>query len=105
MLAQIQKAKPDIVCISALPPFAIPAVQDLNTKMRGQAPEQKIIVGLCHFSDDPAQPVRRLGLKESASAFTMLAEVIRGIQQPSISNAPSNERPNGHQLRQMTRPH
>jgi predicted PurR-regulated permease PerM len=94
MLAQIPNYKPDIVCISALPPFAIPTVRDLYTKMRGQAPEQKIIVGLWHFSGDPAQLVRRLGLKEGASAFTTLTEIIQEIQRLSTPNAPPNERSN-----------
>jgi predicted PurR-regulated permease PerM len=94
MLAQISRNKPDIVCISALPPFAIPAARDLYTKIREQNPGQKIAVGLWHFSGDPAQLVRRLGLKEGASAFTTLAEVIQEIQELSTPNAPLNETPN-----------
>jgi hypothetical protein len=66
----------------------------LYTKIREQNPGQKIAVGLWHFSGDPAQLVRRLGLKEGASAFTTLAEVIQEIQELSTPNAPLNETPN-----------
>ena len=94
MLAKISRNKPDVVCISALPPFAIPAARDLYTKIREQNPDQKIVVGLWHFSGDAAQLVRRLGLKKGASAFTTLAEIVQEIQELSTPNAPPNGPPN-----------
>src|SRR6201981_1682685 len=76
MLAQIPRQKPDIVCISALPPFAIPAVRALYGRMQGQNPNQKIIVGLWHFSGDSTKLGRRLALKDDSSVFTTLGAVV-----------------------------
>ena len=87
MLAQIPKLKPDIVCISALPPFAIPAVRALYGRMHGQNPNQKIIVGLWHFSGDSTKLARRLALKDDSRAFTTLAEVIHEAQEMSAMPA------------------
>jgi len=87
MLAQIPKQKPDIVCISALPPFAIPAVRALYGRMHGQNPNQKIIVGLWHFSGDSTKLARRLALKDDSRAFTTLAEVIHEAQETSAMPA------------------
>ena len=84
MLAQIPKEKPDLVCISALPPFAIPAVRGLYGRMHGQNPNQQITVGLWHFSGDATKLGRRLALKDDAHVFTTLAELIREVQKMSL---------------------
>ena len=83
MIAQISRAKPDVVCISALPPFAIPAVRALYGRMHGQNPNQKVLVGLWHFSGDSTKLGRRLALKEDSRAFTTLAELVREVQEMS----------------------
>ena len=83
MIAQISREKPDIVCISALPPFAIPAVRALYGRMHAQNPNQKILVGLWHFSGDSTKLGRRLALKEDSRAFTTLAELVHEVQEMS----------------------
>jgi hypothetical protein len=83
MLAQIPKEKPDIVCISALPPFAIPAVRALYARMHAQNPDPKILVGLWHFSGDSTKLSQRLALKDDSRAFTTLAELVHEVQEMS----------------------
>lgn len=87
MLAQIARQKPDIVCISALPPFAIPAVRALYGRMQGQNPKQKVIVGLWHFSGDSTKLARRLALKDDARVFTTLGELVHEVQEMSATPA------------------
>lgn len=83
MIARILREKPDVVCISALPPFAIPAVRALYGRMNAQNPKQKVLVGLWHFSGDSTKLGRRLALKEDSRAFTTLAELVREVQEMS----------------------
>jgi hypothetical protein len=85
MLAQIPRQKPDIVCISALPPFAIPPVRALYGRMYAQNPHQKILVGLWHFSGDSTKLGRRLALKDDSRAFTTLAELVHEVQEMSAT--------------------
>jgi predicted PurR-regulated permease PerM len=80
ILAQVKDEKPDVVCISALPPFAIPHARTLYAKLRAQDSKLRIVVGLWNFSDDPSKVSRRLGLSEGARAFTTLAEVRRALE-------------------------
>jgi len=80
MLAQVKDEKPDVVCISALPPFAIPHARSLYAKLRAQDSKLRILVGLWHFSDDAAKVSRRLGLSEGSRAFTTLAELRQELQ-------------------------
>lgn len=89
MLAQVKSEKPDVVCISALPPFAIPYVRSLFAKLHAQNPKLQIIVGLWHFSGDPSKLSRRLGLSEGFRAFTTLAEIVGTLQgTPTPSSEP-----------------
>jgi predicted PurR-regulated permease PerM len=83
IIAQISREKPDVVCISALPPFAIPAVRALYGRMQAQNPKQKVLVGLWHFSGDSTKLGRRLALKDDSRAFTTLAELVHEVQEMS----------------------
>jgi len=80
MLAQVKEEKPDVVCISALPPFAIPHARSLYAKLRAQDSKLRIIVGLWNYSDDASKVSRRLGLSEGSHAFTTLAEMRQELE-------------------------
>ena len=80
MLAQVKDEKPDVVCISALPPFAIPHARSLYAKLRAQDSQLRILMGLWRSADDPAKVSRRLGLSEGSRAFTTLAELRQELQ-------------------------
>jgi predicted PurR-regulated permease PerM len=80
MLAQVKEEKPDVVCISALPPFAIPHARSLYAKLRAQDSKLRVIVGLWNLSDDPVKVHRRLGLSEGARAFTTLADLRQALE-------------------------
>jgi predicted PurR-regulated permease PerM len=82
MIAQVEKEKPDIVCISALPPFAIPHVRALYAKLRAEEPNLRIIVGLWNSSGDLRNASLRLGLTDGSHAFTKLAEFVHELQGP-----------------------
>jgi predicted PurR-regulated permease PerM len=91
MLAQIKAAQPDVVCISALPPFAVPHVRSLYTKLRAQQPELRILVGLWRFSGDPLKISRRMGLTSGSQTFSTLGEFIEELKPaPSADPVPAN---------------
>ena len=62
ILAQVKEAAPDIVCISALPPFALLHARDLYKRVRSHVPNAKIIVGLWKFSGDPIKAAARFNI-------------------------------------------
>ena len=80
MLAQVKEERPDVVCISALPPFAIPHARSLYAKLRAQDSRLRVVVGLRNFSADPLKVNRRLGLAEGSRAFTTLAELRQELE-------------------------
>ena len=78
MLAQIKEAAPDIVCISALPPFALLHARDLYKRVRANVPNAKIIVGLWKFSGDPIKAAARFNIVgDDKLAITLVQTVLQ----------------------------
>jgi predicted PurR-regulated permease PerM len=76
MLAQLKDASPDIVCISALPPFALLHARDLYRRVRSNVPNAKIIVGLWKFSGDPIKAAARFNIVGNDKLALTLAQAI-----------------------------
>jgi predicted PurR-regulated permease PerM len=76
MLAQVKEAAPDIVCISALPPFALLHARDLYKRVRSHVPNAKIIVGLWKFSGDPIKAADRFNIVGDDKLAITLAQTI-----------------------------
>jgi predicted PurR-regulated permease PerM len=79
MLLQVAEARPGIVCISALPPFALSHAGALYAKLRTQSPDLHIMVCLWQFEGDSQKAVMRLKLAESHGFFTTLPQVLEAI--------------------------
>lgn len=79
MLADVSRLNPDIVCISALPPFAISHARLLYNRLRTQAPQLKIILGLWNFTGDLRVVVSRMGMTEEGSILTSFSQVAQAI--------------------------
>lgn len=69
----------DIVCISALPPFAMLSARTLSKRLRSQFPMLKIIVGLWNFSDGGNRAAERLGKAFADTVVTTLAGAVEQI--------------------------
>ncbi|HEY6767546.1 MAG TPA: AI-2E family transporter [Candidatus Sulfotelmatobacter sp.] len=76
MLAQVKDAAPDIVCISALPPFALLHARDLYKRVRSHVPNAKIIVGLWKFSGDPIKAAARFNIVGDDKLALTLAQAV-----------------------------
>ncbi|HWZ24704.1 MAG TPA: AI-2E family transporter [Verrucomicrobiae bacterium] len=76
MLAQVNEAAPDIVCISALPPFALLHARDLYKRVHSNVPNAKIIVGLWKFSGDPIKAAARFNIVGDDKLAITLAQAV-----------------------------
>ena len=79
MLAQVKEVAPDIVCISALPPFALLHARDLYKRVRANVPNAKIIVGLWKFSGDPIKAAARFNIVGNDKLAMTLAQTVLQI--------------------------
>jgi hypothetical protein len=76
MLAQVKDSAPDIVCISALPPFALLHARELYKGVRSVLPEAKVVIGLWKFGGDPAKATVRLNIAGDDKLALTLAQTV-----------------------------
>jgi predicted PurR-regulated permease PerM len=79
MLQQVKEAAPGILCISALPPFALLHARDLYRKARavyGSHTQAPVIVGLWNFSGDADKATARLKITGSDKLAMTLAQAL-----------------------------
>jgi predicted PurR-regulated permease PerM len=61
MLEHIEEFHPEVICVSALPPFAAGQAKSLCRQLRQRFPQVKIVVGLWEFPGGTAKAQQRLG--------------------------------------------
>jgi len=89
MLSQVTILKPRVVCISALPPFAVKHTRALYARLRSQSPNLQIIVCLWQFEGNPKEIAIRLRLAEGDGFFTTLPQVLANIDSQAHVTAPT----------------
>ena len=62
MLEQLEPLHPDVICVSALPPFAAMQAKSLCKRLRQRCPKVKIVLGLWEFPGGVARAQERVGL-------------------------------------------
>jgi predicted PurR-regulated permease PerM len=83
MVLRATQALPDVVCISALPPFALVHAKSLYHKLRAQAPGMRIFIGLWNYPGDVERIAARLQLAEGTEMAITLSEVVSDLASPA----------------------
>jgi hypothetical protein len=76
MLAEAQKAQPQIVVISSIPPLAVTHARAIYTRLRSKFATEPIIVGLWNYSGDITRSASRIGATENDRVLTTLTEAV-----------------------------
>jgi predicted PurR-regulated permease PerM len=87
MLAETMNADPEVVCLSALPPYAISHARGIYRRLRVQQPKVKIIIGLWNYQEDPVKAATEISGGEQKLVCTTLAQTL--LQASLASGAPS----------------
>jgi hypothetical protein len=87
MLAKVAEMKPKMVCISALPPFAVGHARALYSNLRSQFAELNIAVCLWQFEGDSQQTALRLKLAPDHGLFATLAQILEHVEIQTGTNA------------------
>jgi hypothetical protein len=80
MMSAITEFDPDVVCISALPPFAIEYARNLYQKVHTNFPRLNIVVCLWHFGGDMDKIHRRLKVLDGDRVLVTLPDVIQHVK-------------------------
>jgi hypothetical protein len=89
VVENLSKEAGDIVCISALPPFALMKARSLSKELRSRFPELRILVGLWGFSGGGAKVDERLGKAFTVEVVTTMAQAVERICPPPASSEPA----------------
>src|ERR1700722_6279402 len=79
ILTQLAAEAPDVVCISALPPFAFAQASALCQRVRMQFPAIKILAGIWGFAEDLGKAKERFGGTPPDSLVGSLAQAVEQI--------------------------
>ncbi len=93
MLEQVSRAGFDIVCVSALPPFAVGQARSLCRRLRARFPELNLAVGLWQFSGGVSKAQERIGPTCATAVATSLSEALLQIRRLAQSIASSSDHP------------
>ncbi|RPJ22411.1 MAG: AI-2E family transporter, partial [Planctomycetaceae bacterium] len=81
LLALIEKRQDDVICISALPPFAFPPARTMCKLIRQRFPRLKLVVGVWGFSGDTEKAKARFERTQPDRLLTSLAQAVEEIQE------------------------
>ncbi len=74
------ETQPDLVLLSALPPFARARSRRVYNSVRSRYPDLRIIIGLWNYRDDSVQAAMQISRGEVSEAATTLAEAVTQIR-------------------------
>jgi predicted PurR-regulated permease PerM len=81
MLALLEIKPDDVICISALPPFAFPPARTMCKLIRERFPKLRVVVGVWGFSGDAEKAKARFERAQPDRLLTSLAQVLDQIQE------------------------
>ena len=80
MLNQVVESRARIVCVSALPPFAVGQARSLCKRLRVRIPDIAIVVGLWGFSGGVPRAQQRVGPATADAVSTVLSEALMQVR-------------------------
>jgi hypothetical protein len=85
MVSRTIQSQPDVVCISALPPFALVNAKSVYNKLRAHAPRLKILIGLWNYPGNVERIAARLQLAEGSRMAITLSEVVDELASSKVA--------------------
>lgn len=73
---EVARIKPDIVYLSAVPPYSISVARGIYRKLRDQNAGLKIVIGLWDYTEDQSQAARQISRSEQDTIATTLAQAV-----------------------------
>jgi predicted PurR-regulated permease PerM len=93
MVELVERHKPDVVCISALPPSALTHARYLSKRIRARFPDLPLLVGLWNAHGDLARAKERLEIGEDIKVVSSFAQGLEDIRQLNQSFSTTRQKP------------
>jgi predicted PurR-regulated permease PerM len=82
LLQSLKLSQDDVICISALPPFALSHAKALSRQLRIQFPHTRIIVGVWGFGGDAERALQRFQAPRPDCLVTTLEQALSAVLVP-----------------------
>jgi predicted PurR-regulated permease PerM len=89
MLEQVEQLHAQVICVSALPPFAAGQARSVCKQLRQRYPNVKIVLGLWEFQGGVAKAQERVGLSCADLIGTSLAQIVSVMGEGNLFPASS----------------
>jgi len=91
MILKTVQSAPDIVCISALPPYAFAHAKTVYAKLGAQLPRSGVLLGMWNYPGDLDRLAARIALSDDHTIVTTLNQALTEIagRQPATSQSPA----------------
>jgi hypothetical protein len=86
MLKELERISGEVICVSALPPFATGQARSLCKQLRQRCPKVKLILGLWAFAGGAEKAQEKMGLNCADAVATSLAEAVAFVNEPNFIN-------------------
>lgn len=93
-VTEVAVEKPDLVFLTALPPFALARSHRLYHGLRARNPKLRIMVAIWNYAGDVADAARRIGGGDDVRVFTRLTDAVaeaRGLFLPARTEAAQDQ--------------
>src|SRR5208283_2487452 len=81
VLEMIEAGRSDVVCISALPPYAFAPARTMCKQIRERFPKLKVVVCVWGFAGDTQKAITRFERTQPDRLSTSLAQAVEHIQE------------------------
>jgi predicted PurR-regulated permease PerM len=89
MVMKAVQAAPDIVCISALPPYALSHAKSAYSQLRAHLPDTDILLGIWNYPGDLDRLSSRVGVADNHRVAVTLQQTLAEIAEESSSTQPA----------------
>lgn len=95
ILEEVSRNRPDVVCLSALPPYAVAYVRRLYGKLSAQGDPMQIIIGLWKYTGDLDKVAEAMSGENENFLCTTLAQVVQRVTFPTSTGMPGEPHDTG----------
>ena len=92
ILKAVAQEKPDVVLLSALPPFGLARSHRIYSNLRARDAKLRIMIGIWNYPDDPADAAKRISGADESRVWTRLSDALAEVRliagiRPDVSTA------------------
>jgi hypothetical protein len=80
ILAAVSKERPDVILLSALPPFGLARSHRIYRALRASDAKLRIMIAIWDYPDDPVEAAKKISGTEEGRVWTRLSDALAEVR-------------------------